>query len=280
MNALEERRERVAYAKSLGVDKPHTLKKDALEDAIREAEAAKTVDPTDPTTGTDTDEDPFDEIDPSVEGDHMDTDATIADKVAERDATREAWLLAGVELLRPLLKQAGAVVPERIAVSVGFPSRNARKTLGVCFPTAATSEGWSHLFISPLLENAVEVLGVLAHELIHASDDCASKHGGHFRQCALALGLTGKMTATTIGDDLRPTLEDMAGELGKYPHVKINLSGVKKQTTRLLKGVCSDGECPLADEKGNRYTIRLTQKWVEVGMPSCPCGAEMLLEEG
>jgi hypothetical protein len=33
-------------------------------------------------------------------------------------------------------------------------------------------------------------------------------------------------------------------------------------------------ECPACG-----YTCRTTAKWIEVGLPTCPCGEEMVLEE-
>lgn len=193
--------------------------------------------------------------------------------------TREAWLKRAIDILRPPLAQVGAHLPDDIMVSVGFGSRNVRKTLGVCFPTRAGG-GVPHLFITPTLVDPIEVLAVLIHELIHASDDCASKHGGHFRKCAKAIGLEGKMTATVPGDALRRILAEVADELGEYPHKQLSLgqSAVKKQTTRLLKAVCGSLTCPLADETGKTYTVRVTRKWIEVGMPSCPCGTLMEIE--
>jgi hypothetical protein len=272
MNALTKRNEMVKEARTLGIDKPHTLKNDELEQAIEAKRAELAAD----KAKREAEGDPFDEIDPTVEGDHLDTD-DLADQQAARDATREAWLLAAVEELRPLLKQVGAVVPERVSVSVGFAAKNVRKALGVCFPTAATNGGISHMFVSPMIEDPIKVLDVLVHELIHASDDCKSGHAGHFAKCARAIGLEGKLTATHAGDDLRTQLEDISTQLGPYPHTKLNLgNNIKKQTTRLLKLMCSDDCCPLMDEAtGNVYTIRVTKKWIEVGLPSCPCGATM-----
>lgn len=273
MNALTKLNALRKQARELGIEKPNTMKAADLEIAIAEVLATRSAD----KAKRDAEGDPFDEIDPTVEGDHL--DETVQDKIIERRITREAWLNSAVEALAPLLKQAGAHVdPMRVAVSVGFPSQAVRKRIGECWPTASTNGGVSHMFISPTIDDTLKVLGTLTHELIHASDDCASKHGGHFASCAKAVGLTGKMTATTVGPELEVSLKEIAQELGDYPHVKLNLSGVKKQTTRMLKGVCGDPECPLTDEKGGRYTVRLTAKWINVGMPSCPCGAEMVAD--
>jgi len=277
-NALSERNERVKYARTLGIAKPHTLKKDALETAIHEAERAQ--------EGVLIDDDPFDPIDPTLEGDALPDPETVAEALLMRDATREAWLNSAVEALRPLLAQAGAtnINTRRIAASVGFPQGNARKIIGQCWAMDTSSTGAvNSVFISPVLDDALTVLGVVAHEMIHADDNGASKHAGHFRKVARALGLTGKITATEIGPDLEPVLKDMVAELGEYPHVKLNLGTrvVKKQSTRLLKAMCGefDGPCPLADTNGKLYTIRLSKKWVEIGLPTCPCGSEMKLDE-
>lgn len=272
MNALTERNAMVKEARMLGIEKPHTMKNDALKAAIAEVKAERAAKKeADKAAG-----DPFDEIDPTVEGDHLDT---VQDTIKAREATREAWLDSAVELLIPLLGQAGAqnLSKRIIKVSVGFPARTIRKTIGQCWATKASEDGkTSHLFISPLLDDAVKVLGVLAHELIHCDDDCESQHAGHFRKVATAFGLTGKMTATEVGEDLEPVLKDMLTELGDYPHVKLNLGamGIKKQGTRMLKVECTEAEC----ECGG-YTVRTTQKWIEIGMPKCPAGTEMAVAE-
>lgn len=276
MTALTERNAMVKEARMLGIEKPHTMKNDALKAAIADAKAERAAKKeADKAAG-----DPFDEIDPATEGDHLtDTEDTLQDVIKAREATREAWLLSAIELLIPVLAQAGAsnLRNRQISVSVGFPARTIRKTIGQCWATKASEDGkTSHLFISPLLDNGVQVLGVLAHELIHCDDDCESQHAGHFRKVATAFGLTGKMTATTVGEDLEPVLKDMLSELGEYPHVKLNLGemGIKKQGTRMLKVECSEADC----ECGG-YTVRTTQKWIEIGMPKCPAGTEMAVAE-
>lgn len=286
-NALSERNERVKYARTLGIEKPHMLKKDALEAAITEAHIRLASERAEREAAKN-EPDPFDPIDPDIEGDHLTEDVlpeTFGEALATRDATREAWLLAAIDILRPVLKQAGCTTmnERRFAVSVGFPKGNVRKVIGQCWAAKASEcGGTNHVFVSPVLSDAVQVLGVLVHEMIHADDDGESGHKGHFSACAKAAGLEGKMTATTVGEGLRPVLEDIVSELGPYPHVKLNIGSqiIKKQTTRLLKAVCSLGaDCPVKDEKGKGLVIRITKKWAEIGMPSCICGEEMMLDE-
>lgn len=213
-------------------------------------------------------DDPFDEIDPEVEGDHLDIVEESKVARAERDATREAWLLDASDKLRELLKQHGAKVPAQIAVSVGFAGHNARKRRGECWNTSASDGGKvNQIFISPLLDEPVQVLSTLTHELIHAADNCASQHTGFFGQVARSVGLEGKLTSTHAGEDLAMVLKDISDELGPYPHVKLNMSGsnVKKQTTRLIKVQCNVCGMPL----------RVTAKWLTAYAEetwTCPCG--------
>lgn len=278
MNALERRNAMVKQARELGIAKPHTMKNAELEEAIAGVLKARQ----DIKDIKEAEGDPFDEIDPSLEGDHLEEE-TVADKLAERAATREAWLLSAVDQLIPLLEQAGCqnLRTRNISISVGFPARNIRKTIGQCWATRASEGGkTSHLFISPLLDDAVKVLGVALHELIHCDDDCVSQHAGHFRKVATTVGLTGKMTATEVGEDLAPVLKGIADDLGPYPHIKLNLGGgvIKTQTTRMLKVECLDAECPYLED-GKGYTVRTSKKWLEVGLPNCPCGATMTVGE-
>lgn len=277
MSALSELNALRAEARKLGIEKPNTMKRDALREAIDAVKAERAT----KKAENDKAGDPFDEIDPALEGDHL-TEETVADVKAARDITREAWLLSAVELLIPLLEQAGAASlrQRKFQVSVSFPSKSIRKRIGECWNLSACSKGEVHnLLISPTIDDGVKVLGVLAHELIHADDNGESGHNGHFRKVATALGLTGKMTATEVGAELVPVLADILTELGTYPHVKLNLNAnVKKQTTRMLKVECLDDECECHDDNGNGYTVRTTQKWIEIGTPTCPAGTRMTLE--
>lgn len=187
--------------------------------------------------------------------------------------TREAWLVAAVEALAPLYAEIGEELPT-VRVSVGWPGGNGRKNsvIGQCWATAASADKVAQLFISPVLDEAVRVLDVLAHELIHAIDDNTSGHKGRFAKIAKKIGLTGKMTATVAGDELKARLDEIAAELGDYPHAALVNpgEGVKKQSTRMLKVECSEG---------SGYVVRMTRKWLdEFGTPSCPCHGEPMDE--
>jgi hypothetical protein len=188
------------------------------------------------------------------------------------DDTRERWLERGVEELRPVFAEAGVPLPERVRVSVGFPSRGGvgsrKRTIGQCWPKAAADDGVGQIFISPLLAEPVHVLDVLAHEALHAAVGTACGHRGAFVRGCKAIGLTnGKPTQASAGPELRARLEAIAESLGPYPHAALKAKGrVKKQTTRMLKASCACG-----------YIIRLSRTWAERGLPTCHCGKRFAL---
>lgn len=307
--ALAERNERVKYAKSIGVEKPHLLKKDALEAAITVAETTRVREVMEAGTAfqpawMDKPEDPFDDIDPATEGDALPEPATVAEAVSLRDSIREVWLIDAVAAVKNLFRQAGYPQADttKVLISTGFPQGNVRKIIGQCHH-ADSNEGIAHLFINPTQDDTLRVLEIVTHEFNHAMGH--KGHTGEFRKAALAVGLKGVggkagtgFTSTDINPDHMDVFKSIVDELGPYPHTKVNLAigGVKKQTTRMLKATCIgkpvEGEddsdlfdgietvpCELADESGNGYVIRLTKKWAEVGLPSCPCGGAMQLDD-
>jgi hypothetical protein len=133
--------------------------------------------------------------------------------------TREAWLLTAITKLQPLLKEHGVQMPEKFAVSCGFPKAR-KKAIGQCWDPTCTDDGTSHLFICPSLQEAATVLATLIHEMIHAAVGLECKHRGKFRIIAKAIGLEGKMTATFVSEEnpLMEKLLKISNQLGPYPH--------------------------------------------------------------
>lgn len=127
---------------------------------------------------------------------------------------REEWLNNLTEKMRPMYHDALAVVPQKIRLTCGWPSRRA---------------------ISPCLSDPFKVAEVLAHELVHATGQKGHKAG--FRRVALAMGLEGPMRATHAGDSLAERLNALISEVGPYPHAELDKeqSPHKKDTTRMLK---------------------------------------------
>ncbi|TDC28355.1 SprT-like domain-containing protein, partial [Micromonospora sp. KC213] len=194
---------------------------------------------------------------------------------APAHTTREAWLAEAVDALKPVFEAAGATVPA-VRVSVGWPGGKGRaqmnRVIGQCWSSASSADKVPQVFISPTLDDPGVILATLAHELVHAVDDCKSGHKAGFARLARGIGLTGKMTATVAGDGLKATLAEVAAFLGPYPHARLTAGagtkGEKSQTCRQLKV-----ECPKSG-----YIARTTKRWLdEAGAPICPCHREPMI---
>ena len=188
---------------------------------------------------------------------------------------REAWLHGLITAVRPIFAKHGASIPNNIRASCGFPSLRAlnglqNQRIGECWAETASKDGSFEILVSPTLADPMRVAGVLAHELIHATVGVEAGHRGPFKRLALAIGLAGKMPATTEGDAFKRVLEPILDDLGPYPHAELDArrrsSGPRKQGSRLQKAMCS--LC--------NYTVRVTRKWVDdVGLPHCPVHGAM-----
>jgi hypothetical protein len=66
------------------------------------------------------------------------------------------------------------------------------------------------------------VLATLVHEVVHAVDRNENGHGAPFKKIATKVGLVGKMTATTAGEELEQKIEGWVKKLGDYPHAKLS----------------------------------------------------------
>ena len=176
--------------------------------------------------------------------------------------TREDWLNIATKALRPQF----TTLPERVLVSCGFGSK--RSALGQWHNGTSSRDKVSHqVFISPVLDEPLDVLATLVHELCHAALT-GTGHRAPFQRLATSHGLVGPWKATKPGPNFRERYERVLALLGPYPHPALSLGEGKKQTTRMLKAEC--GNCG--------YTVRITRKWVDhVGPPHCPDHGEMNL---
>jgi len=185
---------------------------------------------------------------------------------ADKDHTnRESYLIAATGVLAPAFAKAGHELPP-VRVSVGFPgSRRGRRELGSCWKKEASKDGTFQIFISPVIDDTIRALDILAHELCHAATNCTG-HSSEFGDLARAIGLEGKLTATYAGPDMvRRLNETVVAKLGKYPHAALSLdpakSGRAKDGTRQIKVTCPD----------SGYVCRTTRLWLEkYGPPLSP----------
>jgi hypothetical protein len=151
--------------------------------------------------------------------------ADLAQAAVHQQGTREEWLEAALPMLRDIFSEAGAQLPP-VRVSCSFPGGGSpKKRIGECWPRSRSVGEINEIFISPVLSDSAVVLGVLVHELVHAVDDCVSKHGKAFKALASAVGLEGRATSCSPGARLTAELAIVASLLGPYPHAALVLGG-------------------------------------------------------
>jgi hypothetical protein len=193
--------------------------------------------------------------------------------------TREAWMLAAVEAMRPWFVDVNAEVgPVRISVgwAGGRGSNIGTGIRGQCWASHTVADRIPAIFVTPDQSDPLTIAGIILHEMNHAADDGLSGHRGTFAKTAKALGFLPPWTSSEgKSPELIARLTDLLAEVGTFPHSPIGdkshgLTGQAPgkppvQGTRMLKLVCGvDG-----------YLVRTTQKWIEVGLPSCPDGHMM-----
>jgi SprT-like family len=189
--------------------------------------------------------------------------------------SRESYLRAATNELRPYFAKHGLILPEKIRFAIAFTSHGKKgKVAGECWHAGASDDGHHEIIIRADFADSAEVLGILAHELVHAALPPDVKHGKEFRDAALRIGLEGPMRHAMPGAVLKERLNELASSLGPFPHGRLNfdrvtLGGVaaadkpKKQGTRMLKAECLGPGCG--------YTVRVAARWIkECGPPHCP----------
>lgn len=120
---------------------------------------------------------------------------------------------------------------------------------------------------------------VIIHELAHAENqtlgikDCTNQvHNKKFKVMAERLGLVVKprdkrygFGFTDLGEPAKAFLADVKYNPSVFAFNRLLPGSTAKAGTRLLKVECPD--CG--------YVARVTQKWIDTGLPTCPCGKKM-----
>lgn len=188
---------------------------------------------------------------------------------------REDWLAAVAAEMAPWFADLGHPLPP-VRMAVGFTSKGMRsKRIGECWSNDCSGDGVFEIFITPQIAESERVADILAHELVHAAVGLDAKHGPRFRKVAVAIGLEGKMTATTAGEQFKRAFAPILEKVGPIPHAGLTpaarSNAPKKQSTRMIKCECS--ECG--------YIARTSQKWLdEVGAPICPADGVQMTADG
>ena len=198
--------------------------------------------------------------------------------MVQKYKTREEWLTGGKALLNDrVFIPNNLPLSDNVVFSCSFATTGNRlgarsTTLGQCFPPELSEDKVNtQIIISPLLDNPVRVLDIQSHELCHDQVGCEHGHDATFTRARKAIGLwgknkatneyvvNGKSTDTKAGPELTATLQEIADELGPYPHSALDTSERKKQSTRMIK--CQCPECGMV--------VRASRKALENGPPHC-----------
>jgi hypothetical protein len=158
---------------------------------------------------------------------------------------REYWLSQAVGFLADHMAAAGLSLPVAgVRVSCGWPSQgglasSGRVVIGQCFSPLVCKDGTAQIFVSPRVDDSIQVLGVLLHELVHAAVGNQYGHRKEFSQAARRVGLSGPPTATVVGDALRPLLVGFVERVGPYPHAALRPAPKARTGSRLRLYECA-----------------------------------------
>lgn len=203
--------------------------------------------------------------------------ANDAPAAPRADMTREAWLKRAESIMARWIEIEGYSYPAHTRVSCGFPKsfKGRGRAIGQCWSRQVSADEHFEMFICPTLSDGVDVCGVLIHEMTHATVGIENGHNKVFGKLARALGMEGKLTATTVGDDLRELIvNQVIAVIGDYPHAAMTVSAPdktkapKRAKTYLIKCEC--------DTCG--HVSYSTAKWIgaaleEGGAMRCPNSA-------
>jgi hypothetical protein len=178
---------------------------------------------------------------------------------------REEWLSELAKCVHPAFK-GFAMAPYRL--TCGWPCRNGlgrrRRAVGECHARESSKGGIHEIFISPVLDEPLEVAGTVCHELAHVAAGIKAGHGKGFVKVARHVGLTrNRPTSAMPSAVLESRLRKILGPLGPYPHSAVlpALKPVKPRTS--VKLTCPSCQCVV--------TIGILNL-KSAGLPTCGCG--------
>jgi hypothetical protein len=180
---------------------------------------------------------------------------------------REEWLSELAKCVHPIFK-GFAMAPYRL--TCGWPCRNGlgrrRRTVGECHARESSKEGVHEIFISPVLDEPLEVAGTVCHELAHVAAGIKAGHGKGFVTGARHSGLTrNRPTSAMPSSILESRLRKMLESLGPYPHSAVlpalRMRPAKPRTS--VKLTCPSCQCVVTIGISNLKSA---------GLPTCGCG--------
>lgn len=191
----------------------------------------------------------------------------------ERDV-REQWLRGAMGIISKAWAKLGVIVPADAQVSCSFPGGgSAHKRIGECWPRARSKANVNELFINPVLEDSGRVLDVLGHEMLHAVDDCASKHGTTFSKNSKKVGYSGGKQSSAVELAAHALIASVITAQGPYPHKEVVITKkLRNESHGLHKFICSVQDEEITEKPDVLYS---TAKQVDMyGNPKCRCHGE------
>lgn len=212
---------------------------------------------------------------------------------------RETWLNSLAQKMAPRFAELGHPLPA-FRVAIGWPSSGKDAPVsGECWDKSVSGDAHYEIFLNPGRDNAMAVACTLAHELTHAAVGFEHGHQGDFAKVALALGFARPLTHASkeTPEPLAAWLQPILDEIGSLPHsaIKYSRTGsirVKRKGAGVVPVGPVDGGDEIGDSAGSGrtstrppkqstrlkkcecsqcgYTVRVTQKWLEIGPPHCP----------
>ena len=133
---------------------------------------------------------------------------------------RQAWLIKAVDILKYDFWQIGETIP-KVEVAWFEGLELSETTMGTCTEKFTHKRGDTVMFITvnPRLNEAVEVLAVLVHELIHAAIGVDHYHDEKFCRVAAAIGLDDGGPTIPAEGVLLERLREISEQLGAYPEI-------------------------------------------------------------
>jgi hypothetical protein len=182
---------------------------------------------------------------------------------------REEWLTQLSQMVLPVFKSWN-MAPFR--VTCGWPCKGGiarrRKVVGECHALESSKGGVHEIFISPALDQPLEVAGTVCHEMAHVAAGIKAGHGSGYRKVCKSVDLTkGSPTNASPGPVLTDRLQRIVESLGDYPHMALVpvVKPVRRPKTAVTLA-CLNCGC----------RVRISIKWLDqVGSPMCGCGGSM-----
>ena len=146
---------------------------------------------------------------------------------------REGWLTEVSRGMEYLFKGFSL---SKYRVTCGWPCVGAlskARRVGECHGAKSSKDGVFELFISPVLDDPLEVAGTVCHELAHVAAGIDARHGSGFVKVCRHVGLTkGKPMSASPGPYLEERLGKLLLPLGPYPTPPCSLPASPKSRVR------------------------------------------------